>query len=162
MNSKEILPIFFYISETGGTLSMLCWGHWTTPDASGFAHHLTWHQDLIIMNWRSEDLVFSPNSTVWPQANSSFLSLSFLICATMGSTERMLKNFVVLRRDDHDIDDKEDDAHETQVHSDWLNGKLGGSKAPPRKCLLQTASAPAVCMRRGSPPRPAVKSQRRA
>lgn len=36
----------------------------------------------------------------------------------MGSTERMLKNFVVLRRDDHDIDDKEDDAHETQVHSD--------------------------------------------
>lgn len=76
----------------------------------------------------------------------------------MGSTKRMLKNFLVLNCDDHDIDDKEDDAHEAQVHSDSLNGKVGGRIAPPRKCLPQAASAPAVYMPRGSPPRPAVKS----
>lgn len=133
-------------------MSVWDWGYPCVKVASYYAEATGQHQmlralpstsastkDLIIMNPKSEDLVFSPspNSTVWPWANSSFLSLSFLLCATMGSTKRVLKSLLVLKCDDHDIDDKEDDAHEAQVHSDSLNGKLGGSKAPPQKCLPQ-------------------------
>lgn len=140
MVSKFCLVCFFTcLSETGVTL-VLRWLHtmlrpldntrWmlrALPSTSAST------KDLIIMNPRSEDLVFSPshNSTVWPWANSSFLSLRFLLCATMGSTKRVLKNLLVLKCDEHDIDDKEDDAHEAQVHSDSLNDKLGEAAKHP-------------------------------
>lgn len=124
---KFCLVYFFTCLKLGGTLVLI---KVATYYAEVTGQHQTLqalpstspsNKDLIIMNLRSEDLVFSPspNSTVWPQANSSFLSLSFLICGTMGSTKRMLKNFLILKCDD--IDDKED-AHEAHVHSDFLNG----------------------------------------
>lgn len=68
------------------------------------------------MDQQSKDLVFSPcpSGTGLPQANHySFLNLSFLICETVGSTRRMLKNLPFQKSDDHSIDDNEDDANKT-------------------------------------------------
>lgn len=86
------------------------------------------------MDQKSEDLAFSPslNFTVWPWASfSSFLNLSFLICETIDSTRRMLKNLPALKCDDHDMDGDEDDTIEPQVHSDPSNGRVRGRKVSP-------------------------------
>ncbi|KAL0600303.1 hypothetical protein AAY473_030180, partial [Plecturocebus cupreus] len=57
--------------------------------------------------------------------------LSFLICETIDLTRRMLKNLLVLKCDDHDMDDDEDDAIESQLHSDTSNGRLRDRKVSP-------------------------------
>jgi hypothetical protein len=60
--------------------------------------------------------------------NKSYLLYDphFLVCATMDSIRRKLKNLPILKYDDQDIDSDDDDTNEFQVHSDPLNERLRG------------------------------------
>lgn len=130
-----IWSIFFYVSVSDWEHPM--WG--TTYHAEATGQHSALQassstssstKGLIITNPKSGDLVFSPcpNSTLWPRINhSSVLNLSFLICETMDSTRRRLKNLPVLKCDSRDIGDDEDETSEPQLHSDSLNELLRGS-----------------------------------
>lgn len=86
-------------------LFMSVWN--STYHAEANIQWFTQHKSVIIVEKKSEDLIFSscPSFIVWSWAHhSSFLKLSFLICETKTQLEGCSETSI-LKRHDHDIDD---------------------------------------------------------